>query len=120
MEAEDLRLQGNTAFAGKKWKNAVKKYRESIKLDGSSAASAKVYSNLAASLCKLCKYDDAYEVAKMAPKVNPEWAKGHWRLGVVLELQKLFMHALTSYEMAVERAPDEPIFVEAVDKMLQR
>mmetsp|Transcript_3531 Transcript_3531/g.7804 ORF Transcript_3531/g.7804 Transcript_3531/m.7804 type:complete len:735 (-) Transcript_3531:443-2647(-) len=119
-QAEELRLLGNTAFAGKKWQIAIQKYRASINIDGTSKGSAKVYSNLAAALCKLCKYDDAYEAAKMAPKVDPDWAKGHWRLGVVFELQKDFMHALGSYDSAVERAPDEPIFAKAFDKMFQR
>ena len=34
--AEDLRLEGNAAFASKKWKLAVTKYQESIKIDGTS------------------------------------------------------------------------------------
>ena len=38
-EAENLRLQGNEAFANKKWKIAVSKYQESIKLDGTSTNS---------------------------------------------------------------------------------
>ena len=38
-EAENLRLKGNEAFANKKWKIAVSKYQESIKLDGTSKKS---------------------------------------------------------------------------------
>ena len=49
---------------------------------------AKVYSNLAASLCKLGKYDDAYDAAQLGTKVDDTWAKGHWRLGSVSELSK--------------------------------
>ena len=62
-QAEGLRLEGNAAFAQKKWKLAIQKYRASIDVDGKSKSSAKVYSNLAAALCKLSKYDDAYEVS---------------------------------------------------------
>lgn len=112
--AEDLRLEGNTAFAQKKWKLAVKKYQESINIDGKSQSSAKVYSNLCAALCKLNKYDDAYEAAEKCTQVDPSWAKGFWRLGVTQELQKDFVSALTSYTRAVEIEPEESTFINAV------
>ena len=79
-----------------------------------------MYSNLAAALCKLGKYDDAYEAAEKATKVDPDWSKGHWRLGSVLELQKSFMHAVKSYETAVELAPDEGVYSKALGRMMQR
>ena len=119
-EAADLRVQGNEAFASKDWTTAIEKYRRSIDIDGESKDSAKVYSNLAAALCKVSKYDEAHQAAKMAIKVDPYWAKGHWRLGVVLELEKDFMHALKSYEDAVKLAPDETVFRKAEGKMLKR
>ena len=40
--AEDLRLEGNAAFASKKWKLAVTKYQESIKIDGTSKKSGEL------------------------------------------------------------------------------
>ena len=119
-KAEELRLEGNAAFSAKKWNGAVKKYRASIDLDGSSPASAKVYSNLAAALSKLSKYDDAHIAAKKATEVDPDWAKGHWRLGVVNELQKDFLNSYTSYSKASELDPNEGIFVKAKEKMMNR
>lgn len=118
--AEDLRLEGNAAFSAKKWNGAIKKYRASLALDGSSPASAKVYSNLAAALCKLSKYDDAHAAAQKATEVDPDWAKGHWRLGVVNELQKDFLHSFTSYSKAVELDPNEGAFVKAKEKIMKR
>ena len=81
---------------------------------------AKVYSNLAAALCKLGKYDDALEAAQNATKVNPEWTKGYWRLGSVYELKKDFLHALNNYEKAVENDPDEGVYNKAFKRMLER
>ena len=81
---------------------------------------AKVYSNLAAALCKLGKYDDALEAAQNATKVNTEWAKGYWRLGSVYELKKDFLHALNNYEKAVENDPDEGVYNKAFKRMLER
>ena len=119
-KAEELRLEGNAAFSAKKWNDAVKKYRASIDLDGSSPASAKVYSNLAAALCKLSKYDDAREAAKKATEVDPNWAKGHWRLGVVNELQKDFLNSYTNYRNACDLDPNEATLVKAKEKMMKR
>ena len=119
-KAEELRLEGNAAFSAKKWNDAVKKYRASIDIDGSSPASAKVYSNLAAALCKQSKYDDAHEAAKKATEVDPDWAKGHWRLGVVNELQKDFLNSYTNYRNACDLDPNEGTFVKAKEKMMKR
>jgi len=69
--------------------------------------SAKVYSNLAAALCKINKYDDALAAAKNATKVNPKWSKGYWRLGSIYELKKNFLAALNNYEKSVENDTDE-------------
>lgn len=111
--AEDLRLQGNAAFTKKEWAVAAERYRESIAVDGDSRSSARVYSNLAAALCKLCRYDDAHEAARVAPRVDPGWAKGYWRLGVVCELQKDFLSSLSNYEKAMQLEPGEPTVVDA-------
>lgn len=81
---------------------------------------AKVNSNLAAALSKLAKYDDAYEAAKAATKVDPQWSKAHWRLGTVLELQKDFLNATCSYERAVELEPEVPVYKKAFKRMLGR
>lgn len=75
------------------------------------------YSNLAAALCKLSKYDDAHAAAQKATEVDPDWAKGHWRLGVVNDLQKDFLHSFTSYSKAVELDPNEGAFVKAKEKI---
>ena len=83
---------------------------------------AKVYSNLAAALCKINKYDDALNSAKDATKVNPKWAKGHWRLGSIYELKKNFLAALNNYEKAVENDTDEStaVYKKAFKRMLDR
>ena len=83
---------------------------------------ARVYSNLAAALCKINKYDDALAAATNATKVNPKWAKGYWRLGSIYELKKDFLMALNNYEKAVENDPDEStaVYKKAFKRMLDR
>lgn len=52
--AEELRLQGNTAFASKKWKEAIDTYEESLSFDGDSKNSGIVC--FVCVLC-MCVYD---------------------------------------------------------------
>eukprot|EP00956_Cyclotella_meneghiniana_P000246 scaffold308_cov52-Cyclotella_meneghiniana.AAC.5 len=119
-QAEDLRLQGNAAFSSQDWATAVDRYQRSIDIDGVSKSSAKVYSNLAAALCKTSKYEEAHQAATKATQLDPGWAKAHWRLGVVLELQKDFISSLKCYEKAVELDPNESAYRVSVSKMLKR
>ena len=105
--AERLRLLGNDAFAASKWNEAVHFYRKSISCEGESKASAKVYSNLAATLCKLSQYDEADIEAQSAIDRDHTWCKAWWRKGVVRELQKDFLGALTNYEKATELDPNQ-------------
>ena len=124
-KANSLCLEGNTDFASKKWTQAVKKYRSSLEFDAESKDSAKVYSNLAAALCKMGKYDEAYDAANQAPKVDPDWPKGYWRVGIVCELQRNFLEASSWYKKAVEHcdegeanAKDKATFEKAMNKIL--
>lgn len=110
-QAEQLRLQGNDAFGLKDWKGAIEIYQASIEIDADSKNSAKVYSNLAVALCKISRYDDAADAAEKATQVDPDWSKAWWRRGVVAELQKNFMRALSHYEKATGLSPNEPVFV---------
>ena len=81
-----------------------------------------MYSNLAAALCKINKYDEALAAAKNATKVNPKWAKGYWRLGSIYELKKDFLMALNNYEKAVENDTEETtaVYKKAFKRMLDR
>ena len=69
-EAERLRLQGNDAFNKKDWERAADLYQRSIEHNGGKN-SAKTYSNLAATFCKLSQFDEASRAAARATAVDP-------------------------------------------------
>jgi hypothetical protein len=114
--AERLRLEGNDAFATKDWERAVKLYRSS----NERAEQAKTYSNLAATLCKLARYEEAQVAAERATILDPSWAKAWWRRGVVAELLKLFLEAHKFFSMAVQLDPKEKTFSKAERDILKR
>jgi len=114
--AEALRRQGNDAFSTKDWGRAAELYRRSVTVH----ESAKAYSNLAASLCKLLRYEEASEAADRATSLEPGWGKAWWRRGVAAELLKFFPEALKYYSIAADVDPGEKAFRVARDKIRAR
>lgn len=113
-EAERLRLRGNDAFSTGDWERAAELYNQSLSFDPISKQSAKVYSNMAAVLCKVGQYDDAADAAERATVVDPTWAKGWWRRGVVAELRMESMLAVTFYHNAHSLDEKNRVFLKAL------
>ena len=118
--AERFRVLGNDAFAAFKWNEAVHFYRKSISCEGESKLSSKVYSNLAATLCKLSQYSEADIEAQSAIDRDPKWGKAWWRKGTVRELQKDFLGALRNYEKATELDPNQRTYQNDKARMMQK
>jgi tetratricopeptide (TPR) repeat protein len=114
--AERLRLEGNDAFGTKDWERAVELYQQSVQ----NAENEKTYSNLAATLCKLGRYEEAAIAAERATVASATWAKGWWRRGVVAELRKLFFDALKFFTMATDLEPNEQTFKRALQAVKMR
>lgn len=115
-EAEDLRLQGNDAFKTQDYERAYELYQKSVSL----RPDAKAYSNLAATLCKLGKYEEAATAAKRSTVVDSQWAKGWWRRAVVADLLKQTGSALDFYKRAVDLDPSNKAFKTALAKLRKR
>jgi tetratricopeptide (TPR) repeat protein len=115
---ERLRLQGNDAFSTKDWERAVDLYQGSANHGGANAG--KTYSNLAATLCKLSRFEEAAVAAERATTSSPTWAKAWWRRGVVAELLKFFVEAHKYYDIAVELEPKEKTFSKALSNIEKR
>ena len=115
-QAEDFRLQGNDAFGTKDYKRALDLYQKSV----GCHPMAKSYANIAATLCKLGEYDEAAQAAERATALDPSWAKGWWRRGVVSDLQKTFYDSVKYYEIAVEISPKEKAFSKSLNEAKKR
>jgi len=114
--AEDLTQQGNKSFQAKKWEDALRHYQAAV----SHAETARTYSNMAAALNKLGRYEEASHAAERAIVLDPKWAKGWWRRGVVAELRKFFPQARQYYGIAAELEPEEKAFSKAKEDVEQR
>ena len=115
-EGEKLRLEGNDAFSTKDWERALSLYQQSVK----RFQNAKTFANMAATMCKLCRYEEATEAAKRASVLDPSWAKGWWRRGIVAELHKEFVHASQYFSLAVKLDPKTAGFRKSLKKAEKR
>lgn len=115
-QADELRLQGNDAFSTQDYSRALSLYNESV----SKFETAKTCANLAATLCKLGKYEIASHAAKRATVLDSKWAKGWWRRGVVSELHKDFGSAHRFFDMAVDLDPKTKGFRISLRKIEKR
>ncbi|KAF5837562.1 hypothetical protein DUNSADRAFT_4198 [Dunaliella salina] len=83
-EVDKLKDEGNKLFAAKEWLKSASKYTQAIKADPNNAV---LYSNRSAALLKLLKVTKATEDADTCIKLKPEWEKGYFRKGAILEEQ---------------------------------
>eukprot|EP01043_Picozoa_sp_COSAG02_P015330 COSAG02_NODE_651_length_18910_cov_12.561639_12_plen_678_part_00 len=117
--AAEQKVAGNGAYGTEDWDRALECYANSVAMsDSNCKISAKTYSNLAATLCKLSLYEDAQECAARSTDVDPSWAKGWWRRGVVATLLRQEMQASAYYRKAVELDPDSEVFRSALKKCM--
>jgi tetratricopeptide (TPR) repeat protein len=94
-EAEKFKVQGNSAMASRAYAQALEAYSQAIKLSPNGTQSHVYYSNRAASLCYLERYEDAEKDSLKSLELNPSYGKAHARLG----LSRFFSH---DYSGAVE------------------
>lgn len=80
-DAEMLKDEGNKAFTGKQYTNAVDIFTRCIELDGENPV---YFSNRAAALIELGEYEAAVDNGRECVRLNPQWAKGYVRLGIAL------------------------------------
>jgi len=99
-------LRGNDSFGTRDWLRALELYQSSVE----HHESAKAYSNMATTQCKLTRYSEASEAAERATKLEPSWGKGWWRRDVVAELNKFFAQAHQFYSIALEIEPQNKEF----------
>lgn len=119
-KAEDLRLQGNDAFKTQDYERALELYEASVAATPDTPDTSKTYSNLAATLSKLGRYEEACKAAERATVLDPKWGKGWWRRGTCLELTKNFAGAKNSYKIAVQLEPKQKEFRKALKNIDKR
>ncbi|KAG2260375.1 hypothetical protein Bca52824_079669 [Brassica carinata] len=111
-EAEkSLKEKGNEFFKAGNYLKAAALYTQAIKLDPSNPTLYRhIYifircSNRAAAFLSLVKLSKALADAETTIKLNPQWEKGYFRKGSVLEAMEKYQDALAAFETALKHNP---------------
>ncbi|MCJ1476219.1 Hsp90 cochaperone [Lambiella insularis] len=81
--ADALKVEGNKAFAAKKFEEAVEKFSQAIELEPTNHV---LYSNRSGAYASLKDFDKALEDANKTTEIKPDWAKGWGRKGTALHV----------------------------------
>jgi len=104
--AENQKTQGNAHMANREYELALECYSTAIEMSPNGPQSHVYYSNRAAALCYLERYEQAAEDSEMALQLKPSYGKAHARLG----LSRFFLHdyegAVQAYTTALKYDPD--------------
>ncbi|XP_060180605.1 uncharacterized protein LOC132610314 [Lycium barbarum] len=97
-----LKDQGNEFFKAGNYLKAAALYTQAIKKDPSNAT---LYSNRAAAFLHLVKLSKALADAEMTISLKPEWEKGYFRKGCILEAMERYDDALAAFQIASKYNP---------------
>lgn len=111
-----LKDQGNDLFKAGNFLKAAALYTQAIKKDPSNPT---LYSNRAAAFLNLVKLSKALADAETTINLKPEWEKGHFRKGCVLEAMERYDDALAAFEVALKLNPQSAEVSRKIKKLSQ-
>jgi tetratricopeptide (TPR) repeat protein len=104
--AEKHKSLGNTQMANREYEKALESYSTALELSPNGPQSHVYYSNRAAALCYLERYDEAVQDSELAIYLKPGYGKAHARLG----LSKYFLNdlegSIAAYKVALKYDPE--------------
>lgn len=103
-EAEEMSLKdkGNEFFKAGNYLKAAALYTQAIKQDPSNPT---LFSNRAAAFLHLVKLNKALADAETTISLNPQWEKGYFRKGCILEAMEQYDDALSAFQTALQYNP---------------
>ncbi|XP_021828184.1 stress-induced-phosphoprotein 1 isoform X2 [Prunus avium] len=96
---ESLKDKGNEHFKAGNYLKAAALYTQAIKQDPNNPT---LYSNRAAAFLQLVKLSKALADAETTIKLNPQWEKGYFRKGCILEAMEQYDDALDAFQTALQ------------------
>ena len=93
-------------MTGREYALSVSAYTKAIELSGNGPLSHVYYSNRAAALCYLERYDEAEEDSLKSLSLNPSYGKAHARLGLSRFFMQNYVGAIEAYNAALLHDPD--------------
>ena len=105
-EAEKLKSEGNAHMQKKEYEAALGCYTQALRLTPSGPQSHVYFSNRAAALLSMKKFDQAILDSERALALQPTYGKAHARLGLAHFLLGDYRHAMEAYTVALKYEPD--------------
>jgi tetratricopeptide (TPR) repeat protein len=104
-EAEHFKTRGNSLMTNRDYEEALDNYNQAIACSPNGTQSHVYYSNRAAALCYLERYNEAEADSLKSLRLEPTYGKAHARLG----LSRFFLHkyagAVEAYTHALKHDP---------------
>ncbi|TYI95810.1 hypothetical protein E1A91_D01G024700v1 [Gossypium mustelinum] len=97
-----LKDKGNEFFKAGNYLKAAALYTQGIKQDPSNPT---LYSNRAAAFLNLVKLNKALADAETTITLKPQWEKGYFRKGCILEAMERYDDALAAFQIALQYNP---------------
>ena len=105
-EAEHFKAKGNSYMANRDYKSALEAYSAALQLCSDGDQSHVYFSNRAAALCYLERYEEAEHDAEQSLALNPTYGKAHARLGLSQFFMGDYAGAVAAYTRALQFDPD--------------
>lgn len=104
--AEKHKTLGNSYMANREYKAAYDSYTAAIELSPNGPQSHVYYSNRAAALCYLERYNEAAKDSELALKLKPTYGKAYARLGLSRFFLGEYERSVEAYEAALSYDPN--------------
>lgn len=105
-EAEKLKVLGNQLMAQRQYTQALDAYNKAIDCSPEGLQSHVYYSNRAAALCYLERYEEAERDSMKSLSLKPDYGKAHARLGLSRFFLDDFPGAIQAYTAALKYDPN--------------
>ncbi|RUS91015.1 hypothetical protein EGW08_001232 [Elysia chlorotica] len=106
MSASELRNQGNTLYAARKYDDAIACYTKAIIKNPNTAL---FFTNRALCHLKLRQWDKALQDCQRALDIDRSWVKGHFFMGQAFVEQAMYDEAITSLKRAHDLAKEQKL-----------
>mmetsp|Transcript_21666 Transcript_21666/g.48424 ORF Transcript_21666/g.48424 Transcript_21666/m.48424 type:complete len:789 (+) Transcript_21666:149-2515(+) len=105
-EANRYKSKGNACMASRDYEGAISAYTSALKLCPDGPSSHVYFSNRAAALCYLERYEEAELDSETSVQLRPDYGKGYARLGLSRFFLRDYGGAVLAYQEALKYEPD--------------
>lgn len=106
-EAEKAKADGSAAYQREDFQAAVTNYGKAIEFGGDKDFLRVIYSNRSAAYLSMKQNDKALADAKKCTEIDPQWAKGHIRVGDAFFAMRRFVDAYNAYNSGLRLTPSD-------------